>query len=103
MFGGSGRAGLASDRMSPSTLGVWAIVLAAGVFAVLSILLQARRYPGALSGRERTVRWVIVTAWVAAAVITPVFAHPGPQPVLTAVIAAVVVACLAVGLVDFLD
>jgi len=89
--------------MSPSTLGVWAVVLAAGGFAVLSISLQARRHPGAPSGRQRTVRWVIVTAWVAAAVATPVFAQPGPQPLVTAVIASVVVACLAVGLVDFLD
>ncbi len=89
--------------MSPSTLGVWAIVLAAGVFAVRSIVVQARRHPGALTGRERAVRWAIVAAWIAASVITPVFGHAGPQPVLTAVIAAVVLACVAVGLVDFLD
>lgn len=89
--------------MSATTLGVWAIVFAAGLFAVLSVLFQIRRHPAALSGRERAVRTVVLGAWVVAMVITPVFGHDGSQPVLTAVIAAVIVACLAVGLVDFLD
>lgn len=89
--------------MSATTLGVWAVVFAAGVFAVLSVSFQIRRHPAALSGRDRVIRIIVLTAWVAAMVVTPVFGHDGSQPVLTAVIAAAVVACLAVGLVDFLD
>ncbi len=75
-------------------------MLAAGVFALLSTYFRNRRHPQLLlSPRQRALRWAISGAWVA----TPLLGHDGPQLLLTEAIALVVIACVSVGLVDFLD
>jgi len=90
--------------MSRTTLAVWAVVLAAGAFALLSAYFRSRRYPQlTLSPRQRALRWTISGTWVVAAIATPTLGHDGPQRLLTGAIAVVVVACVSVGLVDFLD
>ncbi len=79
-------------------------MLAAGVFALLSTYFRNRRHPQLLlSPRQRALRWTIYGAWIAASIATPLLGHDGPQLLLTEAIALVVIACVSVGLIDFLD
>lgn len=76
------------------------LVIPVGVFMLASWRARARRRPLQLTAQQWAIRITALVLWLAAVVIVPTFARPGPQHGLGLVVDLLFAPALMIGVLD---